>query len=693
VKLNRVFVSRAADLSALCLVFALAACGNDDRDGVPGPAADAGSGDTSDTGTTDGSAATACDGEDALAPNHALATATPLPERALDNRDLFICPSSPDWFALQLDAGQALEVEADTADVSVDLLDATGLLPLDVARERGQGDSQIMTYQATDAGLVHIVVSAIDGSFPYGLKVRVGCTSDADCGDGGTCSIVSGFCDAPFEGGACGEDGLEPNNSVSQAVELDLSEPFFSGDLVVCEDDDDYFRFTLSEPSTVRGAITFDAGNNLNAILYRDGQEFTSSASEEDGVEEIIWRVLPAGDYTLLVDDAVTGLGLDVGYGLALEAAPESCTNNNECAAAVGRSVCVDGGCVSFTPDEPASEGGACDDSGDCADPLGCYTFGGSFEENFCTLNCGSDAECSGFDGGYCLGFGGQTGICFGGCETALDCPDFTDCDTSSGRCDFIGCRVDSDCGEGAVCRRTEDNFGACSRPEVITCSESDEFEPNDAISDAPLLEDLSRQIRDLTICDADEDWYRFVVEEESAQVIVRVQSDTGRDMDVYVYTVAGRAVADGTAPDANPEVATGRRLPPGEYLVRVDQFPREEQPDGLSRYSLEIEITPDAACTTDGEECLENTPLRYLCDDDSGACVFRNGNGEVELGDFCDTSSDCVDEAEFCWTFSRASQRRNICTRQCGGGDPCDDVPGTSCVELRNGASICLAN
>ncbi|MFT6395372.1 MAG: hypothetical protein ACJAYU_000114, partial [Bradymonadia bacterium] len=69
-------------------------------------------------------------------------------------------------------------------------------------------------------------------------------------------------------------------------------------------------------------------------------------------------------------------------------------------------------------------------------------------------------------------------------------------------------------------------------------------------------------------------------------------------------------------------------------------------------------------------------------------------GEGTVELGGVCDSTDDCVEETEFCWSFEPASEGNNICTRRCSGQQDCDDVTDTSCISFGGGGfAACLPN
>ena len=290
------------------------------------------------------------------------------------------------------------------------------------------------------------------------------------------------------------------------------------------------------------------------------------------------------------------------------------------------------------------------------------------------------------FEDGYCISFGRGPGVCFGSCSADEDCPLYYSC-SDEDRCEFYECGRDEDCGEGQLCRRTEQqNAGFCTSAPFEGCAEDDSFEANDTDSAAATLEDT--EVDGLLICDGNDDFFFFEVAEVGTELEVNVAFDGRVDIDVYIYDAAGRTVGAATEPDANPESAVAGYLDAGRYTIRVNQFPSEV--DQLTEYGISIE-TGSASCTVEGGECLDLFPLRIACDEEGGGvCRFLEGEGEVALGDPCDSSDDCVDEADFCWSYEPADEGRNICTRTCGDGD-CSDVPGTECQPFGRNFAVCL--
>lgn len=686
----------------------LAACGSEPRTEEPGDAgvvSDAdGSGGTPDVIGTDTTGADvpsedvgpfepACEEEDRYAPNQDATTALGVPADGFEDDELWHCEGADDFYRVRVPAGRRMVVEltpVDAPDALLLVVEGVNGETLDGVFQRTGETAQVARYESDADAEVIVRVSGRNAG-AYALAIAVDCIDDAACGEGFVCSLADGRCIEAFEP-ECGDDVLELNNSISEAYAVDTSESFARSTLSVCEDDDDYFALTFDEATTVSGLVAFEEGNNLNVLLFgADGRRFDGAEAEDANPETFTFARVPAGTWYLVVDDAVTGLGLDTRYEIELNFTAAGCASNDDCASVTGRQVCEDGGCVSYVPEEPNPGGGDCDDSTDCVEGLGCYNFDGSFDANFCTQNCVSDEECSSLPDGYCLAFG-RSGICFSTCETAADCPNSTTCNGETGRCEAQRCGLDEDCDGSAVCLRNDDNVGLCSRPVVGSCEESDEYEPNNTDSAAVNIDDLRGRIRDATICDNDDDWYSLTIEDDGAELTVEVETDTGADIDVYVYDSAGRAVGAGTSPDGNPEVALAERLAAGTYLIRVDQFAREEFGNVLTTYEMTWSLASSVPCTEEANTCLSNQPIRFICDEErNGSCVFLEGDGTIEPGGFCDSSNDCTDASEFCWTFTGAEAGENVCTSRCASESDCEDIPGTTCRTFGRGFAACV--
>lgn len=690
---------RITSLAALCAL--VIAC-NDDRpndDILPG---DTGGTDASDVGADASSDVNpqldvglpTCTGEDALSYNHDADSAADLGGAVLDRDDLFVCPGFDDWYRVDATAGQRIRASISFShregDLDLYLLPGAGTLELDsaVSQSATQEDEEAFAYEVLRDGTFYVVVDGFeDASAAYAMTLAVSCGSDADCADGLVCSYLDGGCIeslAPI----CGDDADEANDVPSSATPVDvtLDEQVLTG-LAVCEDDDDWRVFELSEPTSIEVILSFDRDRDLNMGLFDDEGRLVQVAATADQQPEILrMPYLPTGTWYLVVDHNPTGLGNDVPYTLEVFAQIESCSSNSDCTTD-GRQLCEDGGCVPYTPSAPAGPGELCDATDDCEEGLGCFQGEPGIDDNFCTANCESNADCAAFVDGYCLDLF-QTALCFDACTDDDDCPSLWSCDAGSGRCELDGCFTDDDCAEGQLCRRSEQqNAGFCTSTAFAGCGDDDDFEPNDTDGSAEPIEP-GDDIRGLMICDDNDDWFVVDVETGGTTLEVEVEWDTAADIDVYLFDAFGNTVGAATDPDANPEVAEGRYLSAGTYLVRVNQFPGER--DVATTYDLSVSASSET-CTVEGDECLGLNPLRIVCNEDVGACEFLEGDGAVEPGGFCDSTSDCTDASDFCWNFELASEGRNICTRQCGGGDDCADVPGTVCQIFGRGFGACL--
>lgn len=635
----------------------------------------------------------ACDKEDDLSPNHSAADATVVEGGALEAEGLYMCAGTDDWFRVDARAGQTITASIEFADRIGDLdlyllPEGTDDLEAAVAASGTREDLEELEFEAPADGTWFVRVNSFEDAVGvYDLSIGLSCRGAEDCPDGFACSFVDQRCVAVGEP-LCGDDQYEENDSYETATPVEpASDGFaFLHGLTVCDVDDDYFTITLDEPTTIRAELAFDRGIDLDLYVFSSEGELLDSAATDSGNPETLDRpISPAGTYVFVVDYFVTDIGNDVDYNLTLEFVPETCEENADCGTG-SRQLCDGGACVSFEPDTPGDAGASCDDDGDCAGELQCYDGRSGIDDNFCTVGCGGDGDCAVFDDGYCLDLG-RSGVCFDGCQTDADCPTFYSCGDEA-RCELDGCTVDADCDEGQLCRRSEQqNAGYCTSLDFPTCSEDDAFEANDTESAAAELD--HGRTTDLLICDGNDDWYTVQVDAGASTLSVSARFDGGADLDVYIFDEDGNTVAAGTSPDGNPETARARYLDTGWYNVRVNQFPGDA--DVNTAYSLSIETEP-ASCTVEGEECLGLEPLRIVCNEDrGGVCEFFEGNGEVALGSICDSTDDCVEDAQFCWSFEGARDGRNICTVQCDEPSDCEDVPGTECQVFGRGFGACL--
>ena len=277
-------------------------------------------------------------------------------------------------------------------------------------------------------------------------------------------------------------------------------------------------------------------------------------------------------------------------------------------------------------------------------------------------------------------------GFCHPDCTTDAECPFPYQCLDNA--CQPVACQLDAECLDGRVCRRSESSgLGYCTVPSP-GCLRDDGSEENDTQSTATELEPRQRIVNSVTICDVEDDWYRVPVAAGS-QVEVSASWSGDADLDLFAFDEGGGVMAAATEFTPGSEVLQVRYTPGPYFWLRVNQVPFWR--DFTTDYSFEISTTA-GACTAAGEECLTLAPLRIDCDEASGACVFLQGHGEVPLGGLCDSTDDCSPDAEFCWSFQSAMDRRNICTVQCAGDSDCAGIAGATCQAPGGGGfQVCL--
>ena len=700
------------------LLLSLVACGKDSSNNGDDQEADAGSdlsfpdlvtGDDADPGadgtlTNDAVVIATCPDEDFLSPNHTPDSAVVLEMAGIDQEDLYICPGFDDFFLITLGPGEGFVAWIEFAHRIGDL--DLWLFPLGTTDEPSslavaatEEDVEKLEFSSEEGGQFMLKVDGFeDQAGFYDITVRPSCRVDEDCPcsadenceDGLvlTCILRGRYCDELSQP-LCGDDTFEPNNTITDASDLGLDD---SGSALltgtVCAGDWDYFSLSLAEISNVSVDLEFDGGNDLDvAVLEVDG-DLVGFAGTGQNPEELAMPTLSAGEYVIYIDSPAAGAN-ELSYTLrvAVDGA-EGCETNADCNYAPGRSICSDdGGCISYTPEEPNPVGGDCDSDDDCADDTwGCYTGGPGIEDNVCTLRCRGDADCAGADGGQCLSFG-MWGLCFGACETDANCPVPYWCDGDTGECAYGECGTDDDCEEGQACLRDDRGTAYCRTYVETTCPDI-AADGNGRISDATEFPLDPGSLEDLTICNDDIDWYTFDIAEEPSLAELSVTFDGDVDLDIHLMDSEGRTVGLGVTPTGNPEVLQADFLSAGTYYLMVTQLNDPANP--VTTYSLEGSVSVVDGCDAESDDCLNLSPFRIDCQE-SGACGFLEGNGEVELGSLCDSDDDCVDDAEFCYMFGMTEPGENICTRQCGPGDDCDDVEGASCQALGGRFALCL--
>jgi len=634
-----------------------------------------------------------CGNEDDFAPNQSMDDAAPI-DSMFRSDALFICPDTQDWFRLDLEIGQTvtLDLLADPpeADLDMIILDAQGE---EVAASTGETGEESLTFSAPAAAAYYVRVEGyrMRATF-YSLSVSGKCQLDAHCPETDVCDRYEGRC-IPLPDPACGQDEYETNNRDHTATALPA--PPSSLDAVICGVDRDWYTLVAEEGDSFDVLVAFEEERDIDLFLIEanTGRVIASETSDfRTNPERLSLSHLPAGEYRLGVILSVRAgnENQDVEYSLEVAGRSGACEIDRDCATD-GLPLCVEGTCQPAPPG--AGLGERCGRDTDCGnDAEFCYTGGAGGHDNFCTISCRGPNECGALgENGVCVPVSRERAVCYPGCRSDDDCGIFYAC--VDGGCDLRGeCRTDEDCSEGENCRpsRTGDRY--CALPtDPVDCGADPDFDPNNVAGEATRIS-FGEPLENLQICNGDDDWYALTVPADKGgwTLSVGVEFREGVDIDLYVYDRFGNDVGSSTTPEQTEEYVELRFMEPGRYVVRVDQFSSDRLVD--TAYSLSADLIDNQeACTLAGGECARTEPIRSVCNEETGGCSNIEGDGAVPLGGVCDSQDDCVEDAEFCWSFE-GNQFANICTRRCNRESDCDNVPGTECTQIGRRFSVCTS-
>ncbi|MEE2755141.1 MAG: PPC domain-containing protein [Myxococcota bacterium] len=631
---------------------------------------------------------TGCGNEDDLAPNQGPDSAAEI-EVGFLREDLFICPETDDWFRLQLVAGQQTQIvlKADPIETDFDLavLDETGAVVVESTGE--EGNEQVDFNAPADGEYFIRVDGYLDEAAFYRLAVTGTCALDDQCPEGQVCDRFEGLC-IGLADDPCGNDGFEPNDTDQTASPIMAPMDPLTGR--ICGADRDWFAFQAEDGDSFDLLVSFDEGEDIDVhVINADTGAVISRAISDrrSNPERLSFSHLPAGQYriglTLFIPEDEQDREVD--YTIEFAGRSGRCEADRDCRAD-GLPICSEGLCTA--PPAGAGLGERCGQNDDCTEDADlCFTGGEGGHDNFCTIGCRREGECGSLGANaYCQPISRNSAVCVPGCDDDDDCGRFYAC--RQGRCAVRGaCRVDDDCGDGEAClsARTGDRYCGLPRPSAEWGADP-EFDPNDTRDEATRIAFNGDAIEGLQICNDDDDWYRLVVPANQASWAMTVSATfrAGVDIDIYLYDNFGNLVASSTTPEQVTEVIEVRFTAPGSYYLRVDQFSSDRLVD--TEYSLTAAIDDNQdQCTVDEGQCGRTEPLRAFCDEVTGACSAIEGNGQLGLGDACDSNDDCGPDAEFCWTFrGRGGSLPNICTIRCGADGDCGGVPGTVCRRFR---------
>jgi hypothetical protein len=642
----------------------------------------------------------ACGLEDDLAPNQGPEEATEITSD-YDRQGLVLCGGTSDWYEFDAVAGQelyvALDFDTEFADLDVYVYVKGERILEGATAEQVERIRDIVPF--TDTLLLE-VAGRLGGDVSYDLTVKLGCRADADCPEGRICRLRDRYCQAAPDLQCGVDEEYEPNESTGTATPIVFTEGAASlAGIHICADDEDYYRIELAAAQGLEVEIVHPRGAVVEVLLFSsDGVAL--AAAEGDNEKRLYAPFLGAGTFYLVFGQPPGDGAVPTTYRMTAAVLDGACTTDRDCEGLPQREFCnVDtGACEGIAGEGMLGFGESCDDTSDCVEDLeGCYTGGEGGGDNFCTVTCQGGLDCARFEDAYCLtldfrGFG----ICAPGCEADSECPLQFRCDTEAARCISRGCSIDDDCElPGEDCIYFDEHGGLClehDRYQDHTCGvgTGPDAGENGSSSRAAVLElvDGAYEVSGLESCIPDEDWYVVELTQDAVDMLVTVDYERPGFIDIDIFAESGTRVGT-ILSDGVPARVSALFLPAGRYTIRISQFPVQDGPATIS-YDLAI-ATTSADCRLEEGSCNQSFPLRILCSEATGGCDPFDGDGAVELGGRCDSSDDCVEEAEFCWTNHGGGDGRNICTHRCGGEGECDDVADAECIIFGGRFGLCL--
>ncbi len=473
--------------------------------------------------------------------------------------DLSICEGDEDWFAIDLNAGDRVELYLSFTNVDgnldLELFDPNG-------RRLGVGSSnadneQIIAGDLALAGTYRIRVFGVDGaSNRYGLRVAVVANPNV----------------------TCAADGFEPNNTAATAAAV-IPQTFQS--LVLCPGDDDWYKVRLNTGDSLQASIAFthSAEGDLDLVVLRpDGVTILAeSRSATDNEQVQTSPVDTTGDYYVRVvgaSPAVTNA-----YALTLERTPAQVTCQDD----------------SFEQNDTAAEASNINPG-----PVGAAKLCPGDEDWYAiSLNAGDDLNVT-------LSFTHSAGDL----DLALYRPDDLQTPLADSRT-----RTDNEVASfngapvaglylvrvfGANNTATNDYNLLVERAQPPSECVDDAREDNDNASQARPINEGSLAN---TICSGDEDWFSIHVNAGGALLAEIAFDGAQGDLNLEVVGPSGQVLGSSASPTASSESVEIDPAPrSGAYRIRVFS-PRGDE----LNYTLET-VTTDSSC---GDDAFEENDAR----------------------------------------------------------------------------------
>ena len=318
------------------------------------------------------------------------------------------------------------------------------------------------------------------------ISEDIACTADGQCGEGFACDLRTGLCQAGIRGHHCEPCSFDGNEGEDSCGVGYACRAFLGGCRPLC-------------------------GSR--------GPQFPECDESEACVDAVC-----LSQNQLASSSGICG---------ALQ-----CINHEECES--GR--CDRGRCTEVQ---------FCDVDSDCSDQV--CDAGVCRSVNTCDiLSCGQDALCL---NGQCQVLNEAPSNCFI-CESDFDCGNLSHClpdqANNQGRC-FSLCEIDEHCEANERCYIQGVSVGYCAPNDGFSCGaeiedcNGDEFEPNDDLTDATVIQvvPMQQQSFEGSFCPLDSDFYRLqtgLQTDEDTRYTVQILTQIPSEY--YLYNEVGEEIA-----------------------------------------------------------------------------------------------------------------------------------------------------
>jgi predicted nucleic acid-binding Zn-ribbon protein len=463
--------------------------------------------------------------DDPLEDNDDIASASPVDEG--DYTGLRVCPLDEDFFAIDLDGGEVLNVDLAfthaTGDIDLSLLDPSGAI---IVSSNTSGDAESFTFPVVVPGTYTILVAL------YGESDEV---------PGNDYTMWIEVLDSPPP---CRDDPFEDNDDDASATGLGTGE---FRDLRLCPGDDDYFVIDVHAGATLTVALAFehDDGNIDVELIDPTGSVVATGESTDD-------------DETVTLSETVEGSYL---VRVILRSDPSADGN--------GYTMVID---VQYTSTECVDDRYEDNDVLLAATPLGEGThpdlrvcFGDADYYSY-DLRAGDRIEVtlefSHAEGNINLYLFDPGGVVVATSGSTTDVETVTHIAATTGTYRIaVGLIADSGIVGGNGYELT-----IVHEPAVITCTD-DRYEENDTSATARAMPEGTYS--DLRICPGNDDYYSYDMAVGERLAVYLVFPHAEGDINAYIRDPSGTVVASGESEgDAETMIVTARSA--GRYTIHV---------------------------------------------------------------------------------------------------------------------------